>query len=145
MTQSGRPVKTERRPQLASRLRPLVVLGSVPVRTGHGATIVLAISMAATIAGCGSSADSSIGSPMGCSTYNTVKTNAEQYTANTYAVSDLLSAHGINPGGNHHYNAAAGDYVMNVTVASNEVTSYCANNPGSTINEGVKWSNFKTR
>ncbi|AGB22168.1 hypothetical protein Mycsm_01779 [Mycobacterium sp. JS623] len=82
---------------------------------------------------------------MSCSTYNTVNTNAAQYAANTSAVSDLLTAHGINPGANHHYNAAAGDYVMNVTVASDEVTAHCASNPGSTIDQGVVWSNFKTQ
>ncbi|BCZ21356.1 hypothetical protein MTY59_12110 [Mycobacterium senriense] len=81
---------------------------------------------------------------MSCSTYNSVNTNPAQYTENTRAVSDLLLGHGVNPGGNHHYDAAAGDHVMNVTVASDEVTHYCASNPGSTIDRGVAWSNFKT-
>lgn len=80
---------------------------------------------------------------MNCSTYNTVNSNAEQYVADTNAVSDLLLAHGINPGGNHHYSASAGDNVMNVTVASDEVTQYCQTNPGSTIDKGIEWSNFK--
>ncbi len=79
---------------------------------------------------------------MSCSTYNSVRTNPSQYVANTNAVSDLLSAHGIDPAGSHHYNAAAGSYIMNVTVASNEVDSYCAENPGSTVGKGVTWSNF---
>ncbi len=79
---------------------------------------------------------------MSCATYNSVNSNASQYVANTNAVSDLLSAHGVNPGGDHHYNAAAGDSVMNVTVASEEVDSFCAANPNSTIDEGVDWSNF---
>jgi hypothetical protein len=60
-------------------------------------------------------------------------------------VSDLLTAHGVNPGGNHHYNSAAGDYIMNVTVASDDVTDYCACKPGSTIDKGVVWSNFKAQ
>ncbi|TDO10451.1 hypothetical protein EV580_4739 [Mycobacterium sp. BK086] len=74
--------------------------------------------------------------------YNSVKTNPSQYVANTNAVSDLLSAHGIDPAGSHHYSASAGSYIMNVTVASNEVDSYCAENPGSTVEKGVTWSNF---
>lgn len=82
---------------------------------------------------------------MSCSTYNTVNTDAAQYTANTNAVTDLLTAHGISPGGNHHFSAASGDYVMNVTVASGEVTNYCARNSDSTIDKGVVWSNFKAQ
>jgi hypothetical protein len=106
------------------------------------ASVVVAAALAAAVAGCSHGAIAS-GSAMSCSTYNTVNSNPDQYTANTQAVSDLLMAHGINPAGNHHYNAAGGDYVMNVTVASDEVTNYCASNPGSTIDNGVQWSNFK--
>lgn len=47
---------------------------------------------------------------MSCSTYNTANTNPNQYVTNTNAVSDLLTPHGINPGANHHYNAAADDF-----------------------------------
>ena len=82
---------------------------------------------------------------MSCSTYNTVNTNPQQDFQNTSAVSDLLRAHGINPAGNHHYDSAAGSYMMNVSVASEEVTAYCANNPNSSIDSGIAWSNFKAR
>lgn len=98
-----------------------------------------------TLVSCDHRADVGFGSSMSCSTYNTVETKAEQYIPNTNAVSDLLFARGINAGGNHHYNAAAGDYVLNVTVASEQVTSYCASHPESTIDKGVVWSAFKTQ
>ena len=108
--------------------------------TRYTAYVALSIAVVASIAGCG---DGGTGSSMSCSTYNSVKTDAEQDFANTNAVAALLTAHGVNAGGNHHYNTAAGDYIMNVTVASDEVTSYCASNPGSTIDKGLVWSNFK--
>lgn len=115
------------------------------MHAGRTASAIGAIAVSAAVAGCGHGAIGSAASSISCSTYNTVNTNAAQYTANTQAVSDLLISRGINPGGNHHYNFAAGDYVMNVTVASDEVTNYCASNPGSTIDNGVEWSNFKTQ
>ena len=73
------------------------------------------VTVAVAVSGCGSSAVGSSGTSMSCATYNSVNSNASQYVANTNAVSDLLSAHGVNPGGDHHSSAAAGDSVMNVT------------------------------
>jgi hypothetical protein len=96
------------------------------------------------LAGCGNSGTAgNAASSMNCSIYNTVNNNAGQYVANTNAVSALLLAHGINPGGSRHYSASAGDNVKNVTVASDEVTQYCRTNPNSTIDTGIDWSNFK--
>ncbi len=92
-----------------------------------------------SLAGC----TSEKGAGMDCSTYNSEKTNPSQYMANSNAVSDLLTLHGINPGASHHYNAAAGDYIMNLTVADEEVSDYCAKNPKSTIDKGITWSKFK--
>ncbi len=105
------------------------------------ATVLVPLTVA-VVAGCGGGS-SSVGSAMSCSTYNTGNANGNGYMKNTNAESDLLLAHGINPGGNHHYDSAAGSYMMNVSVASEEIAAYCANHPDSTIDKGVNWSNFK--
>jgi hypothetical protein len=108
----------------------------------RSASVALAFAAAVCVVACGHSARADSGSSMDCSTYNKGNTSGDQYTANSNAMFALLSAHGVNPAGNHHYNAAAGDYVMNISEATFEIDSYCAAHPDSTIDKGVQWSNF---
>lgn len=110
------------------------------VRSNAAAAFVIAV--AALTAGCGQ--DGGGESALGCATFNSVNKNPEQYFANANAVSALLTAHGVTPSAGHHYNAAAGDHIMTVTVATEEVTAYCKANPSSTIDKGIAWSNFKS-
>ncbi|MEB3052347.1 hypothetical protein KV112_21885 [Mycolicibacter sp. MYC123] len=110
------------------------------VRSNAAAAAVFAV--AALTAGCGQGGGGESG--LSCTTFSSVNKNPEQYVANTNAVSALLVAHGVTPSAGHHYNAAAGDHIMNVTVATQEVTAYCKANPSSTIDKGITWSNFKS-
>jgi hypothetical protein len=106
--------------------------------------VAVAVAAAATSA-CHSAASGEADSPTSCATYNTGKINGHRYIANSDALSALLLSHSINPAANHHYEQSAGSSIMNISVASQEVDRYCASNPDSTIDKGVRWSNFNTQ
>lgn len=94
---------------------------------------------------CHSNSTAGADKSMDGATYNNGNRSGDGYFANSQALSALLLAHSVNPAASHHYDAAAGSAIMNVSVATKEVDRYCASNPRSTIAEGVDWSDFKTQ
>lgn len=112
----------------------------------HRARTVFAVMLvAAPLVSACHSTSASPDSAMSCTTYNKGNTNGDGSIANSHALSALLLAHSINPAANHHYEPSAGSSIMNVSEAATEVDQYCANNPESTIDKGVNWSNFSSK
>lgn len=107
--------------------------------------LIVAMLLFAGAASCSSStaAPSPLSATMSCSEYSGL-TSGDGYIKQTDAVFDMLRVHGIDPAAPHHYVASAGSTTMNITVASEQINTYCPTHPQSAISDGVNWTDFKS-